>query len=108
MRELQEEFTQGVDICCKKNKDYGDAKNQFGKLMMILLPKGLILTTAAEMNEFAIFTELLKKITRFANLWRANSANFESVDDTLLDLGNYAFILKNMIHNNKKCATKKQ
>lgn len=100
MRELIEEFEQGKNVCCKKNQDYGNAKDQFGKVMQILFPNGIVLNSVDTMNEFAIFTELLKKIMRFSNLWRAEKVNFESVDDTLLDLGNYAFILKNMIANN--------
>ena len=104
MRELQEDFQQGMDVCCRKNKDYGNAKEKFGLVMDVLFPEGISLFTPEEMNEFAIFSELLKKTMRFSNLWsKAGEAiNFESIDDTLLDLGNYAFILKNMIHNNKE------
>lgn len=103
MRALEEEFKQGMEVCCKKNKDYGNAKDKFGEVMAILFPQGITLSLKDTTNEFAIFTEILKKVMRFSNLWlKEDQKNFESIEDTLMDLGNYAFILKNMIHNNKK------
>jgi hypothetical protein len=103
MRQLELEYQEAMELCQKKNKDYGNAKEVAGKLMKMMFPKGIKLVTASQFNEFNMFVMIMSKVIRFANLSQSNGdPNFESIEDTLKDLGNYAFILKNMIHNNNE------
>jgi len=101
MRPLDQEYQDAMELCQRKNKDYGNAKDVMGKVYKILFPNGVKLETANQFGEFAVFQMIMTKVLRFANLSQSKGVpNFESVDDTLKDLGNYAFILKNMIANN--------
>lgn len=101
MKDLSQEYQEAMELCEKKNKDYGNAKEVGGRVMKLMFPKGIKLKTADQMNEFCIFVMIMNKILRFANLSQKSAVtHFESIEDTLKDLGNYAFILKNMIHNN--------
>lgn len=103
MRELETEYQEAMELCVKKNKDYGNAKEIAGKIMKIMFPKGIKLETSHQFNEFNMFVMIMSKVVRFANLSQSKGVpNFESIEDTLKDLGNYAFILKNMIHNNRE------
>jgi len=103
-RELKQEFEDALELVEKKNKDYGNAKEVAGQIMKIIFKDGVGLRTANDFNEFNMLVMIFSKILRVCNLhWNSKltSVNFESVDDTLKDLGNYAFILKNMINNNR-------
>lgn len=101
MRKLEQEYQEAMELCMKKNKDYGNAKEVAGQLMKLMFPKGIKLETSDQFNEFNMFVMVMSKVIRFANLSQSKvGPNFESIEDTLKDLGNYAFILKNMIHNN--------
>lgn len=103
MRPLDMEYQEAMELCQRKNKDYGNAKDVMGKVYKILFPNGVKLETANQFGEFAVFQMIMTKVLRFANLSQSKGMpNFESVDDTLKDLGNYAFILKNMIANNQE------
>jgi hypothetical protein len=103
MRELAAEYQEAMELCMKKNKDYGNAKEVAGKIMKMMFPNGIKLETDHQFNEFNMFVMIMSKFIRFANLSQSKGVpNFESIEDTLKDLGNYAFILKNMIHNNRE------
>lgn len=103
MKPLEQEYQEAMELCRRKNKDYGNAKETMGSVYQILFPKGLKLETANQFGEFAVFQMIMTKVMRFANLCQSKSdPNFESIEDTLKDLGNYAFILKNLIHNNNE------
>jgi hypothetical protein len=102
VRALELEFKEAMELCMLKNKDYGNAKEVAGAVMNLLFPRGIKIETPDQFNEFNMFVMIMSKVVRFANLSQSKEMpNFESIDDTLKDLGNYAFILKNMIFNNR-------
>jgi len=104
MRALEDEFKEALELVKRKNKDYGNAKDVLGHLMARLFSNGLNLTSSSDFQEFSIINLILTKLCRLCNLWGKpkDSRNFESLEDTLLDLGNYAFILKNMTRNRRE------
>jgi hypothetical protein len=95
---LKEELLSSAEFIERKNKDYGNAKDLGGKILNLLFPNGLNLTTERDFKEYGIINNIIGKLCRFSNLWdRKAEPNFESIGDTLKDMGHYSFILKIMI-----------
>lgn len=62
-----------IEVLDRKQKDYGSNNiNQFG--------------------EFGVLVRMTDKMERLKNLWRMEKPKNESVEDTYLDLSNYAII----------------
>ena len=80
---FREIVTEMADLYEKKNRNYGDS---FGKLYKDLGP-------------IAGLVPLHNKLDRLTNLIKGDSNNFESIEDTLIDLANYAIL--NMIEYEK-------
>jgi hypothetical protein len=107
---LVDEFREAMDLVQKKNQDYGNAFERSGQIFKLLFPDGIELKTGDDFNEFSAINAIIGKLVRFSNLWNTDHnaglktttpPNFESILDTLGDLGNYAFILKNLLINTK-------
>lgn len=95
MSSLRGELLEASDFIKRKNSDYGNAKDVVGQVLKLFFPNELVLKTEDDFMEFGIFSMMVGKICRFANLWSKKEApNFESILDTLGDLGNYSYILK--------------
>lgn len=74
------------DLYCKKNSNYG---NSFSKLYNDLGPvAGLV--------------PLHNKLDRLTNLIKGGKNDFESVEDTLIDLANYAIMNVIELRRNKE------
>lgn len=88
--EMQNNFDKAYKLFCKKQHDYGDSNIRLG----------LDIYNSPENNRLAqlgVVIRMNDKINRLVNLYKKDmvesSAVNESVDDTLLDLINYANIL---------------
>ena len=73
-----------------RNKDYGDNYLNHGRVMMALFPKGVNLKTIEDYNRFGIINMLVAKLTRYCQGWP------KSHQDSIHDLGVYAFILESL------------
>lgn len=83
-------------ICEKKNKDYAN-EDSFSNFKM-----NEILGVCSV--EQAIFSRMLDKITRIANIMKKgnNEVKDETIQDTLMDLANYSIILSIYLENNDR------
>ena len=73
------------DIYTKKNKDYGDSANDtFNKFGMT-----------------AYLVRMSDKLNRLISLNNSKEINYESIDDTLLDLANYSIMAYLSLKNKK-------
>lgn len=82
-KSIQEE---GLKLYTKKNHDYGDA---FDKA---LDDDGLVVAKISLKN----------KIRRFETLLKSDALVHESIEDTLLDMANYAIMTISWLRKNKK------
>ena len=73
-----------------RNKEYGDNYLNHGRVMMALFPKGVNLKTIEDYNRFGIINMLVAKLTRYCQGWP------KSHQDSIHDLGVYAFILESL------------
>jgi hypothetical protein len=80
-----------AELYRERNKIYGDNYKRFGKVMALLFPKGLNLSSADDHNRFGIFVQIVAKVTRYAE-------NFErgGHDDSLDDNSVYSMMLKEL------------
>lgn len=74
-----------------RNALYGDNYKTFGRIMTALLPDGVSLASAADHSRFALFVQVVAKLSRYA-------ANYDrgGHDDSLLDLSVYAQMLREL------------
>jgi len=73
----------------KKNAMYGSTYLQFGELMNIMFPTGLILKTPEDFNRFALLNHMMNKIMRSAALFVEGGSS-----DSNKDLAVYAAMLE--------------
>lgn len=73
-----------------RNKEYGDNYLNHGRVMMALFPKGVNLKTIEDYNRFGIINMLVAKLTRYCQ------GGPKSHQDSIHDLGVYAFILESL------------
>ncbi len=64
------------DLYISKNKEYGDS---FGKAF-------------DDLGVISAITEIYHKTQRLVNIYNKDNLTFESIEDTLLDLANYAIM----------------
>lgn len=86
-----------LSITLAKNSDYAPTENALSNFYMV---ETLGLTTA----ENWILVRMSDKLSRIANLLKndaKNNVKNESIEDTLIDLANYAIILKILIEDKK-------
>jgi len=74
----------------ERNKVYGDNYHRHGKVMTALFPNGVNLKTEKEWNRFGIVNMIVAKMTRYAENWP------KSHEDSVHDLGVYAFMLQSL------------
>lgn len=74
-----------ADLYEKKNADYGNSYSQ----------------SIEELGEIAGFVPLYHKCNRIKNLLQSENTNFESIEDSALDLASYAIQFYMAITNNK-------
>ena len=89
-REIKKNFDMMLDIVSKKSRDYSGEEDAFKNFKMCE-------TLGVCSVEAGILTRMTDKLSRVANLLTAEKATpevDESISDTLMDLANYAIILK--------------
>lgn len=74
------------EIIKERNKVYGNNFEQTGKVLSILYPNGITLTTEKQFNRFGIIMQIAGKLARYTN-------NEKPHQDSLDDLINYGTIL---------------
>lgn len=79
------------DIFKQRNSLYGDNYKRFGPSLMSMLPAGVKIETANDMNRFALFVMIFSKVTRYANQF-ASGGHPDSLDD----LSVYAQMLREL------------
>ena len=65
----------------ERNKMYKNNYLNFGKQLVALFPDGLTLRTEEEFNRFALFMQLVHKLSRYAHSL-LNGGHDDSLDDT--------------------------
>lgn len=75
------------DTVLKKGDDYAGQEDRLSNFKMA----GQIAGNSAEVNCFNLIGTKIARLNQLLN--SGVKANFESVDDTLLDLANYTFLL---------------
>lgn len=86
-----------LDITLAKNSDYAPTDDALSNFYMV---ENLGLTTA----ENWILVRLSDKLSRIANLLKnesKTSVKDESIEDTLIDMANYAIILKILLEDKR-------
>jgi len=74
----------------ERNKEYGDNYIQHGSVMKALFPNGIELKTVEDYNRFGVINMIVAKLTRYSQNWP------KTHQDSLHDLGVYAFILESL------------
>jgi len=65
----------------QRNALYGDNYKLFGKIMVLMFQnKPVTLTTEADFNRFALYVQIVGKVTRYANQF-AKGGHEDSLDD---------------------------
>ena len=77
------------EIYKERNALYGDNYKHFGKILLGMFPQGAVLNTEEEFNRFALFLNILHKLTRYAR-----SINSGGHADSLDDMAVYAMMLR--------------
>lgn len=90
-----------ADVFAQKNADYGSADLKYAKILAILIdkPESVFLdadgkVSIRKMRLFGIFSMILTKVIRYANLaFNNTNRNFESTSDTAKDMSVYASMM---------------
>lgn len=91
---IEESYRKGVDLVRKKNQDYGNPSNPWLNFEMARLVGVPI--------ERAILIRMSDKLARVSNLLEKEpSVAEEKIEDSLLDLANYAVILMAYLDDQK-------
>lgn len=93
--EIEKTFQQGLEILYKKNNDYAEETDPWKNFRFAeIVGVGV---------ERAILVRISDKLARISNLVEKEAmVKDEAIEDTLVDLANYAAILKVYIANKKK------
>lgn len=75
----------------ERNQLYGGNYKRFGPVMALLFPKGIELMSDDDHNRFGVFVQIVSKLTRYAENFRAGGH-----DDSLLDMTVYATMLREL------------
>jgi hypothetical protein len=78
-------FAKALDLVGRKNADYGNPNDPFANFKEAELVGSTV--------EQGILVRMSDKLRRASNLMNREAVVDESVEDTLIDLANYAFIL---------------
>ena len=84
-----ENLSRIAEIYKERNALYGDNYKHFGRTLIGMFPQGLALNTEEEFNRFALFLNILHKLTRYAR-----SINSAGHGDSLDDMAVYAMMLR--------------
>lgn len=78
---VAKKLTALADLYDQRAKIYGDNYKLFGKIMVeIFQGKGVMLNTAEDFNRFAIFVQVVSKVTRYGNQF-SKGGHPDSLDD---------------------------
>lgn len=72
-----------------KNALYGSTYLQFGEIMTIMFPNGMVLKTAEDFNRFSLINHIMNKIMRSSALFHEGGSS-----DSNRDLAVYAAMLE--------------
>lgn len=100
LQELENAMKLMLDIAKKKNADYCGENADSDPFKNFRIVETLGIAKA----EKGILVRMLDKISRISTLIdkQANQVTDEAIEDTLLDLANYALILRNLLLSKKK------
>lgn len=80
VKSVPQALTDAADIYRERNKTYGDNYKIHGKVLDVMFPEGVALDTVDDHNRFAVFSLLVCKLTRYANMWK-RGGHVDSLDD---------------------------
>lgn len=81
------------DLYRERNKLYGDNYKRFGQTLVSFFPNGITLKTADEFNRFALFLNVMHKVTRYARAMPSGGH-----EDSADDMAVYAQMMQEMDH----------
>ena len=97
IEQMLDNFNKAYELFCRKQHDYGDSNIRLG---LDLSPSTSDCLANNRLAQLGVVIRMNDKINRLVNLYKKdmvdNSAVDESVEDTLLDLMNYANILSTL------------
>jgi hypothetical protein len=91
MKTVPEMLEEAANTYRERNKLYGDNYKNFGGIMRHIFPKGVHVESHQDHNRFALFVQIVSKITRYAENFQRGGH-----DDSLLDLSVYANMLREL------------
>lgn len=80
MKTVPEALTDLGALYKERNKLYGNNYKNIGKAFTAMFPKGVKLNTESDFNRFAIFVQVMAKITRYGEMF-AREGHADSLDD---------------------------
>jgi hypothetical protein len=86
-------FAKAVETFKEREEKYGDTRYPVTKILRILYPNGISLSTEQDFLEFHIFQLVIGKIVRFA---------YSGDQDSIHDAGVYSFILEDIVEDKKR------
>lgn len=86
----------------QRSEQYGESYKRHGEVMRALFPEGLTICGVEEFNRFGILNMIVSKLLRYTNDWH------NPHEDSIHDLGVYAFINQELDMANREPTKGKQ
>ena len=87
---VSEQLEKASDLYNERNKVYKDNYKNVGDIFKILFPDGITIISPGEYNRFALFMNILNKLTRYCYNWDIGHP------DSLDDIAVYVMMLKEL------------
>jgi len=91
VKSVPENLRNAADIFEERSKLYGDNYLRFGYIMLGLFPKGTDLKTPDDFGRMGIFTQIVSKVTRYAEQFEKGGH-----PDSLDDISVYSMMLQEL------------
>tara|TARA_R110000751_G_scaffold63356_2_gene130794 strand:+ start:345 stop:623 length:279 start_codon:yes stop_codon:yes gene_type:complete len=91
---LEKKIEEALKTAKQREEQYGHSYLIQGEIMKILFPKGLDLKTPEDFNRYGALNLIVTKLIRYCNKWE------KPHQDSIHDLGVYAFILETVDDSN--------
>lgn len=79
-----------METFLNRRNTYGNSIQKFGNVMDALFPDGLMIKNADEWARFGLLVQVVHKLTRYTNAYD------KAHQDSMHDLGVYAFLLEEL------------
>lgn len=89
MKTVPERLEDLGNLYRERNKLYGDNYKHFGKILMGIFPNGIELRTEEQFNRFALFLQVVHKVSRYGK-----AMPDEGHEDSLDDMAVYSQMLQ--------------